>query len=69
LPELLVGVSGMAFLFSLVLTGIELFVIQAICRYCVVSAVIVTFMFVLSVNYLRQTNRDWKLEAKASSSA
>jgi uncharacterized membrane protein len=69
LPELLVGMSGMAFLFSLVLTGLELFTIQAICRYCVGSAVIVTLMFVLSVSYLRQTNRDWKMETNASSSA
>ena len=61
LPELLVGVTGIAFLFSLGLTGLELFVIQAICRYCVVSAVIVTFMFILSISYLRQTNRDWQV--------
>lgn len=53
LPEILVGVIGLAFLFSLGLTGLELFVIHAFCRYCVVSAVIVTIMFFLSLNYLR----------------
>ncbi|MFQ5398611.1 MAG: vitamin K epoxide reductase family protein [Anaerolineae bacterium] len=53
LPELLVGLSGLAFLFSLGLTGLELFVIHAICRYCVVSAVIVTLIFGLSISYLR----------------
>jgi uncharacterized membrane protein len=53
LPELLVGVTGLAFFFSVGLTGLELFVIHAICRYCVVSAVIVTMMFGLSISYLR----------------
>ncbi len=53
LPEILVGVTGLAFLFSLGLTGLELLVIHAFCRYCVVSAVIVTIMFLLSLNYLR----------------
>ena len=53
LPELMVGVTGLAFLFSLGLTGLELFVIRAICRYCVISAAIVTVMFVLSLSYLR----------------
>lgn len=54
LPELLVGVTGLAFLFSTGLTGLELFVIGAFCRYCVVSTLLVTVMFVLSVSYLRQ---------------
>lgn len=55
-PELLVGLTGVAFLFSLGLTGLELFVIRAICRFCVVSAAIVTVMFVLSITYLREVN-------------
>jgi uncharacterized membrane protein len=57
LPELLVGLSAVAFLFSLGLTGLELFVIHAICRYCVVSAVIISLIFVLSIDYLREVNR------------
>jgi uncharacterized membrane protein len=56
LPELLVAVTGLAFLFSLGLTVLELFVIQAICRYCVISAVIVTIMFVLALTYLRRVS-------------
>ena len=52
-PELMVGLTGFAFLFSLLLTALELFVINAICRFCVVSAVIVTIMFVLAISYLR----------------
>ncbi|HEX6384142.1 MAG TPA: vitamin K epoxide reductase family protein [Anaerolineae bacterium] len=56
LPEVMVGVVGLAFLFSLFLTGLELFVLNALCRYCVVSALIVTVMFVLSISYLRAAN-------------
>ena len=53
MPEIMAALTGFAFLFSLVLTLLELFVIRAICRYCVVSAIIVTIMFVLSIVYLR----------------
>ena len=53
IPELMVILTGFAFLFSMGLTALELFVIQAICRYCVVSAIIVTIMFVLAIVYLR----------------
>lgn len=57
LPELLMGLASLAFLFTLGLTGLELFVIQAVCRYCLVSAGIVTIIFVLSINYLRANER------------
>ncbi len=53
LSEILIGLTGFAFLFSLILTGLELFVIHALCRYCVVSAILVTIMFVLSISFLR----------------
>lgn len=52
-PEILVALTGFAFLLSLGLTGLELFVINAICRFCVISALIVTIMLVLSISYLR----------------
>lgn len=52
-PELMVGLTGFAFIFSLGLTALELFVIHAICRFCVISAVTVTIMFVLAISYLR----------------
>ncbi|MCB8945753.1 MAG: vitamin K epoxide reductase family protein [Ardenticatenaceae bacterium] len=58
LPELLVGTTGLAFLFSLGLTGLELFVIHAICRYCVVSAVIVTISFALAISYLLSVQKE-----------
>ncbi len=58
LPELLVGLTAIAFLVSVGLTGLELWVIHAFCRYCVISAIIVTVMFVLSLGHLRQAKAD-----------
>ena len=58
LPELLIGTTGLAFLFSLGLTLLELFVIHAVCRYCVVSAVIVTILFALAISYLLSVNSE-----------
>ena len=53
LPELLLGAAILGFLFTLGLTGLELFVIHAFCRYCVVSAVFMTVIFILSISYIR----------------
>lgn len=55
--EIMVALTGFAFLFSLGLTGLELFVIEAICRFCVLSALIITIMLALSISYLRAVNR------------
>jgi uncharacterized membrane protein len=41
--------TGAGVLFSAYLTWLELFVIHAICIYCVASAVVVTLMFGLCV--------------------
>ena len=57
LPELMLGVTGVALLFTLWLTALEIFVIHAVCRYCLVSAVIILVMFVLTVSLLRQMNQ------------
>jgi uncharacterized membrane protein len=46
---LLAAMSGVGVAFSAWLTYLELFVIDAICRYCVMSAVIVTLIFIVSV--------------------
>jgi uncharacterized membrane protein len=48
-PLLLRLLSGGGVLFSLYLTYLELFVIHAICRWCVGSAVIVALLFVASL--------------------
>lgn len=58
IPELMLGLTGLAFLFSLGLTVLEAFVIGAFCRYCLISAAIVTIMFILSISYLRQVNNE-----------
>ena len=42
-------ISGAAFLFSIYLTGLEAFVIHAWCVWCVVSALLVTGIFLLSI--------------------
>ncbi|GAB4410338.1 MAG: hypothetical protein Fur0044_04080 [Anaerolineae bacterium] len=47
------GVSLAGVLYSAYLTYIELFVIDAICRWCVASAIIMVAIFVLSVFNLR----------------
>jgi uncharacterized membrane protein len=51
--RLLAVLSGVALLFSAYLTALELFVIHAICRYCVASAVIIVVIFLLAVRELR----------------
>lgn len=58
LPEIMVAVTGFAFLFSLGLTVLEAVVIGAFCQYCVVSAVLVVILFGLSLSYLRSTNAE-----------
>ena len=57
LPELLTGLTGLAFVFTLFLTGLELFVIHAFCRYCLVSAAIITIMFALALSHLLSSRR------------
>lgn len=56
LAELLVAVTGSALLFTLYLTALEMFLIHAFCRYCLISAGIVLLMFILSLSYLRSVN-------------
>jgi uncharacterized membrane protein len=53
LPELMLGITSTALLFTLGLTALELFVIHAVCSYCLVSAIIVLITFLLSVSYVR----------------
>jgi uncharacterized membrane protein len=45
----LAALSGAAVLFTLYLTYLELFVIHAICRWCVTSAVLIVLVFGLSL--------------------
>jgi uncharacterized membrane protein len=48
ISRVLVGVTAVGVLFSLWLTYLELFVIDAICQWCVISAILATMLFVLS---------------------
>lgn len=48
LSAVLLLLTAWGFLFSAYLTGLELFVIHAICIYCVTSAVLVTVLMVIS---------------------
>ena len=50
---LLATLATVGFAFSLYLTAIELFVLHEICRWCVLSAVIMTATWVLSIVGLR----------------
>jgi len=54
MSKVLALVSGSGFLFSLWLTYLELFVIHAICQWCVISAIIVTTIFIVSIFDLRE---------------
>jgi uncharacterized membrane protein len=47
--RLLAALSGGAVLFTAYLKSLEFFVIHAICRWCVASALIITIVFVLSL--------------------
>jgi uncharacterized membrane protein len=49
--------SGGAVAFTLYLKYLELFVIHAICRWCVVSAVLIAATFLLSILELRRVRR------------
>ena len=50
---LLAVMSGLGVAFAIYLTALELFVIHAICRWCVVSAGIITMVFVASLLDMR----------------
>jgi uncharacterized membrane protein len=61
---LLVGMTGIGVLFSAWLTYLELFVIDAICQWCVISALLATALFVISWLDLREVTR-WAEELAA----
>jgi uncharacterized membrane protein len=56
-PEILVGFTGLGFLFSMYLTALEAFVIHAYCRYCLISAGIIIVQLILAISYMRSVNR------------
>lgn len=54
LARLFAGLATVGFLFTLYLTGVELFVLHAICRWCVASAAIMTAIWLLALSGLRR---------------
>jgi uncharacterized membrane protein len=54
--KLLAVVTGTGFLFSVYLTYLELFQIHAICQWCVISAIIATIIFIVSLGDLREVS-------------
>jgi uncharacterized membrane protein len=58
LPELLAGLTGIAFLFTLGLTAIEMLVIHLFCQFCLYSAGIVLVMFLLAISLIISANRE-----------
>ncbi|MFN8481734.1 MAG: vitamin K epoxide reductase family protein [Anaerolineae bacterium] len=56
-PLIVFGVALIGVLFSAYLTYVELFIIEAVCPYCVVSAVLITLIFVLSIWNLVRASR------------
>jgi uncharacterized membrane protein len=66
LPELMAGITGIAFLFTAYLTVLEVVVIHAVCRYCLVSAAIILAMLGLAISYLRAPVSLKQLEALPS---
>jgi uncharacterized membrane protein len=54
MSRVLVLISAGGFAFTVWLTWLELFVIHAICQWCVVSAIIVTLVFVITLLDLRE---------------
>jgi uncharacterized membrane protein len=60
MPYVALAIFGLSFigvLYSAYLTYIELFVIYAICRWCVTSAILMTALFLLSIFNLRNNNQ------------
>lgn len=55
--RLLAGLTTAGVLFSWYLTAIEVFVLHAICRWCVTSAVIMTAIWLLSLSLLGRAVR------------
>ena len=61
LTTALLAVTGWGVLFTLWLTYLELFVIHAICRWCVGSATMTVLLFVLALWEWRAASDEWRV--------
>lgn len=64
----LLAASFTGLVFSAYLTYLELFQIHAICQWCVMSAILVTIIFIVSLLEFRETKSAVEIDADASSS-
>ena len=58
LANLLAALAGVGVLFTVYLTYLELFVIHAICRWCVASGCVILAIFIVALLDLRRLPRD-----------
>ncbi|MBI2454236.1 MAG: vitamin K epoxide reductase family protein [Parcubacteria group bacterium] len=56
--KLLLLVSSLGFLFSLWLLYLQIFVIKALCFYCIISAATSTLIFIISLIYSLKNNKN-----------
>ncbi len=57
--QIVTGIAGIGVLASIYLTAIELFVIKAVCQYCILSAVLVVLVAVLVIIVARREGPLW----------
>jgi uncharacterized membrane protein len=62
--QLLAGLATVGVLFTAYLTYLELFVIHAICRWCVGSAVIITAIWIVALGALRRSSPSMSPETR-----
>jgi uncharacterized membrane protein len=65
-PIMLLGLTLGGVLFSIYLTALELFVINAVCAWCLSSAVITTLLLLVSVNAFTKPTSPIPAEGTAS---
>jgi uncharacterized membrane protein len=56
----LFGIGLVGFLYSLYLTYLELFVIRAICQWCILSAICITVIFIASIFRLKDQEMQYQ---------
>jgi uncharacterized membrane protein len=55
------GVTSFGFIYSIYLTYLEVFIIKALCQWCLVSAIAMTILFVISVAMIMKSKTFTKL--------
>jgi uncharacterized membrane protein len=64
-PLIVFGISLIGVLYSIYLTYVEVVILRAICPYCVISAVVLVLLLVLSTIRLLQSFRDPGAQSKS----